>query len=329
MTAFVVRPLVLMVLLAGVPAVAQAQSLLGPYDVVPSDRALVVGDGADDRVFGGRQATKDEFPFQVALLRADTLSDDPQSQYEAQFCGATLIAPTWVLTAAHCMKSEGGTLPPESFLVLTGTTDLTMGKRVAAKAVHVHEAYDESSMDSDIALVELAEPVSLPAVKLDFDGAAVSTATVVGWGMTEDGGYPLNLLESDLEVVPNAECNVGIHAIYAADLKAGLTELGARYRVGEADITRLGDEMAKSIAEPLTGAMLCAGIKTGGRDSCYGDSGGPLVANVNGEAVQLGIVSWGAGPSDSEIKCGHQDVYGVYSRVSTFKDWISGFVGSQ
>jgi secreted trypsin-like serine protease len=69
--------------------------------------------------------------------------------------------------------------------------------------------------------------------------------------------------------------------------------------------------------------MLCAGIKAGGRDSCYGDSGGPLVATLNGAPLQLGVVSWGEGPADSEVKCGHADVYGVYSRIAAFKDWIS------
>ena len=39
--------------------------------------------------------------------------------------------------------------------------------------------------------------------------------------------------------------------------------------------------------------------------------------------MQLGIVSWGEGPADAEVKCGHEDVYGVYSRVASFKDWIA------
>jgi secreted trypsin-like serine protease len=52
----------------------------------------------------------------------------------------------------------------------------------------------------------------------------------------------------------------------------------------------------------------------------------PLVANVDGKPLQLGIVSWGEGPADSEVNCGHQDVYGVYSRVSSFKDWIEARV---
>ena len=49
---------------------------------------------------------------------------------------------------------------------------------------------------------------------------------------------------------------------------------------------------------------------------------------VDGKPVQLGIVSWGEGPADSEIKCGHEDVYGVYSRVASFKDWIATTTGA-
>ena len=46
------------------------------------------------------------------------------------------------------------------------------------------------------------------------------------------------------------------------------------------------------------------------------------IITVDGKPVQLGIVSWGEGPAEAEVKCGHEDVYGVYSRVSRYKDWI-------
>ena len=51
-------------------------------------------------------------------------------------------------------------------------------------------------------------------------------------------------------------------------------------------------------------------------------STGPLIADIGGKPTQLGIVSWGEGPADDDVKCGHEDVYGVYSRVASFADWI-------
>jgi len=231
-----------------------------------------------------------------------------------------------VLTAAHCMSDYGETVSPDTFVVLTGSTDLMKGKRVAAKSVFVHENYDDWTMDNDVALVELAEAVDLPPVALDLDAAPIAKAVVIGWGLTEDGEYPRHLLESDIDVVPNDECNVGIKVIYAKALKQAVADLGSQYGIQPTATERVGDELAQGIANPLTGNMICAGVKAGGRDSCYGDSGGPLVAVLDGKPTQLGIVSWGEGPAESEIKCGHEDVYGVYSRVASFKDWIQSHI---
>ena len=66
---------------------------------------------------------------------------------------------------------------------------------------------------------------------------------------------------------------------------------------------------------------ICAGLDEGGRDSCQGDSGGPMVVMVNGQPVQTGIVSWGAG-------CARPNQAGVYSSVRYFQSWINSIVGN-
>ncbi|MFT6307429.1 MAG: secreted trypsin-like serine protease [Halioglobus sp.] len=65
--------------------------------------------------------------------------------------------------------------------------------------------------------------------------------------------------------------------------------------------------------------QVCAGFREGGIDTCIGDSGGPLYLIQNGEQVQVGITSFGNG-------CGLPNFYGVYTNISAYKTWISGYV---
>ena len=69
--------------------------------------------------------------------------------------------------------------------------------------------------------------------------------------------------------------------------------------------------------------MICAGKPAAGEDTCYGDSGGPLFARKpQGGYVQVGIVSWG-----EDCGRGEEGLYGLYTRVAKFNEWIQGTIG--
>ena len=61
--------------------------------------------------------------------------------------------------------------------------------------------------------------------------------------------------------------------------------------------------------------QLCAGWEQGGIDSCQGDSGGPLVCEEKGNQVLNGIISTG-------FMCAIPRVPGLYTKISTYSDWI-------
>ena len=70
------------------------------------------------RIIGGREATRGHWPWQVAIL----------NKYKEVFCGGTLIAPGWVLTAAHCVRKH--------LYVRVGEHDLVINEVCLARVAH-------------------------------------------------------------------------------------------------------------------------------------------------------------------------------------------------
>lgn len=305
---------------------------LNPAERVPALRALLAEGGAETdaetpRVFGGNDAARGAWPFQVALLQSWRLDARAESQLYAQFCGGSVIAPDLILTAAHCIDQDGETFPPEAVIVLTGATDLAEGTRHAVAEIVKHPGYDPIRLDNDIAILRLAVPTSAPAIRLARETPEDGPVWVTGWGMTEDESFPAWLQEVKVGLQPSAACNGGIKMVYREDLMGMLGSAALRMGFSRSAVEAAVDLVAAGFADPLTPGMLCAGIDEGRRDACYGDSGGPLFALTPEGPVQHGVVSWGEGPRDGSAACGHAGLYGVYARVSHYRDWIAAAGG--
>lgn len=280
-------------------------------ELAPADRTTPSpgGDAEDrsSRIVGGTETTITSWPWQTGIAFRPSFA--PGTGFERQFCGGSLVTPTFVITAAHCLfdNVSGGFTDPLLYSVITGRTTLSSGEGqeidfdtyffpVDAGGNPLYNPGKDD--DFDFVIVRLSAPSSSPTVQIAGPDerttwAVGQSAFVTGWGATAEGSATTDILRvGRVAIVDDGTCINN----YAA---AGV--------IVHAE------------------AMVCAGLPQGGVDSCQGDSGGPIVVPISGGGVRLvGDTSFGIG-------CARPGFPGVYARLADdpFRSFIGNFILTQ
>uniref|UniRef100_A0A8C6U5B8 trypsin n=1 Tax=Neogobius melanostomus TaxID=47308 RepID=A0A8C6U5B8_9GOBI len=206
------------------------------------------------RIIGGHVVEEYSRPYQ-GLMLAIGKNFEPKP-----YCGCTLIADMWAVSAAHCWR------PPKDMMLVFGEHRISeeegFEQYLNVSKIFVHY-FQYRTFDNDIMLMKLSKSAIINAVVAPallpppYTSAPINGGcTVSGWGVTSL--YNPSQMHSD----------------YLRAVDVELQPWCNYYYFGR-----------------ITQNMLCAGSRNGGKDACQGDSGGPLICSGYLE----GLVSWGIG----------------------------------
>jgi len=202
-------------------------------------------DGPGTQIVNGTQAQDCYWKWQVGLAMPGTSG--------STFCGGTLIASNWVVTAQHCVEGQS------SIDVWAGSNYAGYGSVSRSSQIIQHSV-------ADMALIQLSQPFSLggcidAAPLPTYPIADGSECMITGWGrLYNNGPAAQTLMQASTQVVNKDQCR--------QQMSGGQT-------IYNGDVCVFGYDNG----QPTT--------------ACNGDSGGPLVCWTGSAWTLYGATSWG------------------------------------
>lgn len=187
----------------GIAAAAVAACALVLAGLAPSARAAA----RVPLIVGGEPARAGEMPSLAFVVYRI-----PNGREEAIVCTGSVVAPRFVLTAAHCLHSPRVHYDVANFVIVTGTPNWKDRRRETSEVVATYDdpLYGRFGGGHDAALLELAAPVGAPSLPLArrrvwAPGDAVE---MVGWGSAHVRQHHATYLlrHAPAIVLPTDEC---------------------------------------------------------------------------------------------------------------------------
>nr|XP_026692083.1 A disintegrin and metalloproteinase with thrombospondin motifs adt-1-like isoform X2 [Ciona intestinalis] len=239
------------------------------------------------RIVGGELAVIANWPWSAYIKIGSTL------------CTGALIKRNVVLTAAHCLANRVTNL--DELRIYLGVQNISdtgniHSQHIAALRYVQHPNFDSSTLENDIAIIFLRTEATIGDYVNTIclpNGEQIAEGTkcwATGYGAISEGGPLSQTLRQVALPIANSQTCVQNYA-----------------------------RISRTVNPVKT---MCAGYEQGGRDSCQGDSGGPLVCQRCNSCnwFLAGLVSFGRG-------CARVGMFGIYSRMTYFEQWIASQTG--